>query len=109
MVVWQEDGRAGLRFESHVVVPDWLPRGQAAAQAQVDEVIHDIRSRPVGQQLVSPAPSLQARTAAEELIQVQMLLRSIAEGLAADPAILSKHSDKLQMLDIASHRITKLL
>lgn len=108
-VVWREGGRAGLRFGSHVSVPDWLPQGQAAVQARVDQVIHDIRSGPIGHQLPSPAPNVPLQTTAEELAQVQMLIQSAAERLAADPAVLSDHSDKLQMLDIAGYRIANLL
>lgn len=111
-IVWQKDGRAGLRFESVVSVADWLPHGRAiSAQQRVDEIVQQAKDTSNGMLPVASIdyPGSQiAKLSATDLTRLRLAIQSLAEDLAADPAAVERHGSKLQTLDIAAQALGRL-
>lgn len=109
-LIWCEGRRAGLKFGARIVVEDWLPSGSGLAQARVDQVVHGVKTGyPTSRfEVCSPKPATAARTCAEEIAELQVLLGIVVEGLADDGLVVAEHGEKLQMLDIARQRLARL-
>lgn len=110
-VVWANEGRAGLLFDSRVSVADWLPSVRAlAAQQRVDEVVQQTKAS----QTVHAAPAAVPLTfapcefSALELTGLRQAIESLADDLASDPSVLERHASKLQTLDRAAQVLRKL-
>ena len=104
-IVWREGGRAGLRFDDHVEVAAWLPAG--GRQQQVDQTCHDLKNG-----LVEAAPSSTAATGTSpidkaDLIDAARALDALADALAENLLVISRHSTQLQALDIASQLLRR--
>lgn len=110
-IVWTTGGRAGLLFHSAIAVTDWLPRGKSAgSQTQVDEFVQLVKSS-AGDSTPFPGTAAKItahRLTAHEITQLQLALESLSEDLAADPAIVERHMEKLQTLDLTAQALTKL-
>lgn len=107
-VVWLDQRKAGLRFDCHVVVADWLPNGKRAGQQLIDEVVHQVRLGG-GPAAVSPPPvSPMAGALHDELLALSASLQRAAEGLAADSVAAACHSGPLQLIDMAAQALAKL-
>jgi hypothetical protein len=110
-IMWCVGGRAGLRFQSPVVVADWLPAGSAkVAQQRVDQLVQKFKH--VGRNN-SPSSATIAEIDGKRIDQVELVhlkaaIESLAEDLAADPAIVERHWSKLQTLDIVGQALGKL-
>lgn len=110
-IVWSRGDRAGLRFESRTSVAEWLPRGGALApQQRVDEIVQQVKAsgpaRPLSRRDV---PTFQSATISDvELTQLALALESLAEDLAGDAGVTTRHMEKLQTLDVAVQALRKL-
>lgn len=108
-VVWCEGRRAGLKFNGRIAVTDWLPSGSGLAQAHVDEAVHAVKAGLPNKQLkTAQSPVTASRTLLEEAAELQAILGIVTDGLAEDPSVIADHGEKLQLLDIARHRLEKL-
>lgn len=111
-IVWHKDGRAGLRFDSTISVADWLPQGRAmTAQQRVDEIVQQTRTVCNGVLARTPADYLVSQStkpSATDLTRLRLAIQSLAEDLAADPAVVESHGSKLQTLDITAQTLRKL-
>jgi hypothetical protein len=106
-VVWQENGRAGLRFSSRANVADWLPQSSSKlAQQRVDQVVQQVKSG--AQALAATREPLPGRVSTEEILRVRILIDELAEAFAEDAAVVERHGSKLQSLDLASQILAKL-
>lgn len=108
-IVWCTEGAAGLRFESAVVVADWLPQGRAiASQQKIDEVFH--QARVGGSATASPGPAdcSGSKLGALDLMRIKEAMESLAVQLASDPGVIERYASKLQVLDIAAQALGKI-
>ena len=110
-VVWRQGERAGLLFESNLVVAEWLPGGRAVTpQRRVDELVQHVKASATATTRSSGnIPTVQpCKLSALELTQLRVAIESLAEDLATDPDIVKRHMAKLQTLDLAAQALGKL-
>lgn len=111
-VVWCKDGRAGLMFNSAVLVSDWLPQGRAIGpQQRVDEIVQQIKAAGAGaSQGRGSAPNTPAscRVSPVELAKGKEALEALANALSEEPGFVELHAEKLQALDMVAHLLGKL-
>ena len=118
-VIWNHDGRCGLRFKRGISVSDWIGGGEAAdnarrGQSRVDQLLLAIRSgAPLPAETEAPAPQLadaqpiEQRVAAE-LARVKRMLDEVAEELTDDIDVLTRHDRAMQRFDIAAMTVAEL-
>jgi hypothetical protein len=108
-VVWRRENRAGLKFDSAVSVPDWLPRrGGRKDQERVDEIVYAYKAgqgsandRPRALSIL-PATDMEV---VEELLFARHSLSFVTDELANDPVIFNRHLTALQMIDVAAQQL----
>jgi hypothetical protein len=110
-IMWCRGGRAGLQFQSPVVVADWLPAGSAkAGQQRVDLLVQKFKN----DGLNNPPSSVTIgeidgkKIDQDELVHLRAAIESLAEDLAADSSVVERHWSKLQTLDIVAQALGKL-
>lgn len=107
-LVWLDQRKAGLRFDTRVVVADWLPNGKRAGQQMIDQMVHETRLG-TGHG-ISPPRTLSPMAGAlhDEMLALSASLQRAAEALAADSVVAACHSGPLQTIDIAAQALAKL-
>ena len=106
-VVWCDQSRAGLRFDSRASVSDWLPCSNAVrSQQRVDELVQHIKGN-LQRLPASPDPP-PGQVTANDLASLRKKLDALAEDLAEDAEVVGRHAAKLQILDTASQVLGKL-
>ena len=108
-IVWNKDGRVGVRFDSTIRVVEWLPKGfRASNQQQVDEMVFQLRSgAPFAASMPAlPSPSL---TLEQQLAAVQQMLDFAADQLASDASIARSCAGPLQRIDEAGQLLGSLI
>lgn len=102
-IMWNSDGRAGLRFADAVTVTDWIPLGKrGSGQQLIDEIVHRAR-------LSGKAEAASATVEiADEMVQLLRMLERVTEELAFDPAVLTQHGPALQMIDDVVQGLSRL-
>jgi hypothetical protein len=106
-VIWTQSGKAGLQFVQSIKIPDWLPSSHAGQQA-VDNIFQQLKAG-VEKAPVTPlraAPTLAVPKG--ELLQAAEGLEGLADTLAEDIDVVSRHSTDLQVLDIAAQIMRRL-
>jgi hypothetical protein len=116
-VVWNEEGRCGLKLAGTVKVDEWITgsrqveKHSSLGQLRVDKIQSAIRG---GLPLPAEPAAPPSRTAvatpvddriARELAQVKLVLDAIGDELTDNADILTRHEKALQNLDIASATI----
>ena len=111
IVAWASGSRRGVHFSRPVAVDTWRAGKPAnalpASQGRVDLIQAAARSGRNAASLPPPPPEerwideLDARMA-EELAFVQRLVETLGDELVADPAIVHRHTQALQNIDVAS-------
>jgi hypothetical protein len=111
IVAWASGSRRGVHFSRPVAVDTWRAGKAAnalpASQGRVDLIQAAARSGRNAASLPPPPPEerwideLDARMA-EELAFVQRLVETLGDELVADPAIVHRHTQALQNIDVAS-------
>lgn len=119
-VIWNRDGRCGLRLAAPIVVDDWIAGVRSVAsrsdlgQLRVDKIQSAIRS---GAVLPDPAPPPAAAAAeagaveqriAAELTRVKRMLDEVSDELSDDVDVLMRHEKALQNFDIAAMIVQSL-
>ena len=111
-VVWAVAGRCGIRFSSVISIPDWLAPLDNQEQTRIDEAVALIKAGVVPLEIagreLSPQSQNKSRfkTISEDLARVGRLVEAVADQFASDPAVVSRHADMLQSLEIASQSIS---
>lgn len=109
-IAWLESGRAGLAFSKPVPVSDWLPGKPAnSRQPFLDVVMQQIREGQAESSTVYKVDLPASGVSTDDLRRLLAEIQSLAEDLAADPAIVTRHAVKLQALDLAAQLIGKLI
>lgn len=110
-IIWRHQNRAGMRFDSTVMVAAWLPGGKrATGQQRVDEIVYSYKAE-IGamRPAAAAAPVLTARQdIGAQLIAVREALNAVAEELAADDATMARHPNALQAIDMAAQKLETL-
>lgn len=104
-VAWRQGNKAGLRFDRPVEVTDWLPSAHSA-QKSVENAFQQVKAG-----LAGPPVGLPVERDSNDPDQLRRIARALdllADALADDAAIVMRHPEKLQVLDIASQILRKL-
>src|SRR4051794_29495874 len=111
IVAWASGSRRGVHFSRPVAVDTWRAGKPAtappASQGRVDLIQAAARAGRNAAPLPAPPPEerwidqLDARMA-EELAFVQRLVETLGDELVADAAIVHRHTQALQNIDVAS-------
>lgn len=121
-VVWNEEGRCGLKLAGTIDVDEWVAGARrpvkhgSLGQLRVDSIQAAIRSGAPLPEAPPPSPPPAAAIPsgpaepliAEELAQLKNTLDEIGDALTEDSAILVRHEQTLQKLDIAAAVIESL-
>jgi hypothetical protein len=105
-VIWNSEGRCGLRFTSDVAPKEWLA-APAVQQRRVDEVVALVKADAVTRSNELPALTEargKARTTqqlVEDLDHLGRLLGDLEDNLSSCHHNLANHGVRLQSLDIA--------
>nr|WP_166179182.1 PilZ domain-containing protein [Altererythrobacter segetis] len=107
-VVWREGNRAGLRFDRSIDVIDWLPSAHCAQQV-VDAVVQQAKAAMAGHTTMANEQTAdQISIDADQLRRLARALDLLADDLADDATVLTRHAQKLQALDIAAQMLRRL-
>lgn len=108
VLVWQAEGRGGLKFADPIDLTEWIPGAWGDGQMQVDRAIAEARGGHAA--IVPPAtasdacaeiePGLLRRTA-DELAFVSRRLEALGDDLTNDTHVVMRHAASLQELDIS--------
>jgi hypothetical protein len=116
-VVWNLEGRCGLRLAGTVKVDEWITgarqpeKHSSLGQLRVDKIQSAIRSgSPLPAEPAAPQSQIAVSTPvdgriAQELAEVKLALDAIGDELTDDADVLTRHEKALQKLDIASATI----
>jgi hypothetical protein len=113
-VRWSRDGRAGLAFTDAIRVEDWLSScAPKTHQHGVDLIVAAIRTgvRPAasGAEMPKPGKTIpEPVSSTAGLVAIQQIIAGIAGRLAADPAVLERHSGDIQQLDAVASILESL-
>ncbi len=112
VIAWASGSRRGVHFSRPVAVDIWRAGKPAtaptpASQGRVDLIQAAARAGQNAASLPAPPPEdrwigqLDARMA-EEIAFVQRLVETLGDELVADPAVVHRHTQALQNIDVAS-------
>lgn len=102
-IAWRSDRHCGVEFAGAVSVEDWLAPVGHSAQQRVDAAVARFKADPAGPAARPHMPALAAvPTITDSLRTLCGLLDKLGTDLAADPAIVARHSRELQSFDIAT-------
>ena len=105
-IVWIDDCKAGVQFETPITVGNWLPQGRRGIGQQfVDELFHQKR---LGRTAEKPQQQSAGYGFAEELLELRSLLESAGEELAIDGMIATRHTVALQAIDGVAQTLARL-
>jgi hypothetical protein len=107
-IAWQSGDRAGVRFDSVVSVPEWLPRSRRGQQQRIDKVVHAFKSSAPGPAGSVALPVHSPVDLRAELLGLENSLRRIAEDLARDIAMCELHLHDVQLIDIAAQTLSRV-
>jgi len=102
-VAWQGARHCGIRFDTDVVVEEWVRRVEHSGQRHVDEIIAAIR-RPVSR--AEAAPPRMGK--ADSLAAISTDLAAVCESLAGIPDLVAKYPGELLRIDAIAQRLASL-
>ncbi|MBV9527064.1 hypothetical protein [Sphingomonas sp.] len=115
LVIWSAEGRCGLKFSGCVDVQKWRSSPTNAEQQRVDDVVRLVKAGavplPVAEHAESArtdAASTRGQEMAADLLRVRALLDRLADVLAEDAEVVTRHGTALQNLDISMQLIVAL-
>ena len=112
---WASGPRAGVQFDRTIDLAAWSPSLALSArnQADVDSAMAAVRAG-----LAPAAPAERSKRApddaqlrgriSEEMSGVARMLEAAGNALAGDPAVIARHMERLQELDMASQMLIEL-
>ncbi|MXO86495.1 hypothetical protein GRI38_10710 [Altererythrobacter aurantiacus] len=104
-IVWNSGRSAGIRFDRPINVMQWMP-AKSGGQQQVDAVVHQQRTSPAGSAAADASSGFLKKS--EELSGLADMIDALADALSKDEAIVARHLERLQVLDIAAQKLRKL-
>ena len=117
-IVWSKPGRCGVKFDSPIIIEDWVGSLQSAASAPPPPApaYNDADTRPsvalpAWLSADRPADDLEDRMPArvgEEIAYVQRLIDSVALDLSSTPLIGHRHAGSVQACRSASALLADL-
>jgi hypothetical protein len=106
-VVWTDIRKAGIKFERRIKVSDWLPKSHSGQQA-VDKLFQQLKSGIAKPPLAQVKAASALPVAAGELEQAAESLEALADTLANDVGVVTRHATQLQVLDLATQLLRKV-
>jgi hypothetical protein len=100
-IAWRDKTHCGIRFESPIVVEDWVKRVGTKAQQTVDAAIADIRSGSAG----GGSALFSTKTRRDLLASASAELSQISERIAAMPGMSIELAEELMKLDALAHSL----
>lgn len=113
-IAWCRDGRAGIRLDSEIAVPDWMSIKAKPHQAEVDRRVAEARAAIAALGPSGPAPpptpgfDLQQRPPPDEIDLIAEMIGELGDQLSGDDAVLERHGQILQSIDEAQQRLASL-
>ena len=109
-VVWASNNRCGLLFASTLSVKEWLAAPTGAEQQRVDDVVALVKAgkltkRAARSQGCNLSRLVTTQQLVDDLNAISALLQDLEEDLASSEQTLTRHSRKLQNLDIAMQMV----
>jgi hypothetical protein len=108
-VMWVDEGKAGLHFDSMTSVGEWLPGGKRGiGQQMADELVHQARLGKVP--ALPPAANIESQPCpiSVELQRHAAELEQAGGELAADAEIAGRYAASLQAIDGVAQALAKL-
>jgi hypothetical protein len=105
--VWRSDHRAGIRFDSPVHVPDWLPRGsRSSGQQKVDQIVQDYKTGREEElaQVVQRRSAEHMEAIDQELAVARRELGTALEDFAAEDCP-TRRLIAVQAIDVAAQKL----
>jgi len=110
-VRWVSHNRAGIAFETHIFVSDWLPAKPCPLRTSAELLSHSVKSGNISETeaLVSAHAAKAAGTDIfAELASLHKELTGLGERLCHDMILVATHPE-IQILDVACQRIARLI
>jgi hypothetical protein len=106
-VAWSSGRRCGLRLTDPVPVALWMAKPGNVAQAEIDAAVRALRA---GRAAPSPpeADTVAAPELSVKIRDLEALLDTVSDDLAAAPETVARHSAQLQSLDLLAQGLAKL-
>ncbi len=105
-LVWQSEKGCGLRFETPIVVAEWMAPVQHGGQVAVDQSLAVIRKEQAGGSAVRSAPAWPEAERADSRKLAVQLVEQLSLLLADDKDIIERHGQALQALDLVAQLLT---
>jgi hypothetical protein len=102
-VAWRDRAQCGLRFETEVIVANWVRRVEHAGQQRVDEIVSLIRSRSIDE-----VSDITVRRADDSLQLISADLGEISERLAGFTDLVGGCPADLLQLGAIAQRLNRL-
>jgi hypothetical protein len=107
-IAWKVEGKAGIAFSIRVNVGDWLSRQVRGHQDQVDEIVSSLKSGGLTGRVADGASIASDPSIDAELQALRADLVRLGNGLAGDAILVATHPE-VQMIDIALHKIDRII
>jgi hypothetical protein len=105
-VVWANGGKVGIKLVNEIDTAEWLPVRVNRKQSLIDEVFAAAKIKPSKDELSNYSGDVRDTS---DLFSLAEDLNWILQNLLEDNDTTSKHCVALQKLDIASHKVRKLI
>jgi hypothetical protein len=107
-VMWVDQQKAGLRFDSPTSPNDWLPGGKrGTGQQMADELAHQTRLGAASRIAAAPTPAHSPRLS-DELMRLHQVLMRAGEDLASNESLTQSQLIALQEIDVTAQRLANL-
>jgi hypothetical protein len=101
VIAWRDQMHCGIRFQSPIVVDEWVKRVGAKGQQTVDAAIADIRAGATR----LPAVPFCTQSRRDQLANASIELLQISERIASMPGMSIELAEELMKLDAIAHSL----
>lgn len=111
---WAKGARAGVQFDRSIDLAAWSPslmlsrRNQADVDGAIAAARAGLPSTPQPDRVSIPSDRHLRARIGEEMSCVARMLAAAGDALASDPAVITRHLERLQELDMASHMLIEM-
>jgi hypothetical protein len=106
-IVWNYNGRAGVKLSSSLEVEKWLPRAGRCGQSRVDEIFHGLKSGTLkASSATCPGDSVGDTRA--DLKQLAAELATLGHDFAKDEHLIRSCAEELQRFEMLILRLNAL-
>ena len=103
-VAWRERDHCGVRFDTPIVVAEWVRRVGYSGQEQVDKMVRLVRLPGAADEVSGVPPA-----GADSIGAIARDLAAACERLACIPEVVSAAPEELLVLDAIAQRLEKIL